>query len=374
MNTRYHYPSSSSELSEPVAGADAALPARAAGGTGPATDLPRLVIRGESYAGNSASYDEEKVLWVRRGRQVVPIVIAQPKAGRSPFSALTDYLNCTFPTFDKDANPSAVAFGLAEFFGEKVTPAIDRGRGLHGYTHSYDLGVSSALLAYGGQRGTALLSFPGLACALVKDWQGLRQFLEDHYKARITRWDGAVDDFEGKHSVDSAVKLFKHGAFGSGGRRPSCEQRGNWIEPDGNGRTFYVGKRENGKMLRVYDKGMQLGVPWHPWTRWEVEMHNRDRVIPWDVLEFPGHYVVGAFPQALRWAQKEMRKIKTLHEEATISYDVLAGHAARSYGKLISVMLKQEGSPEAVIDKLKRQGIPARLEHPAFTTPGGGLV
>lgn len=73
----------------------------------------------------------------------------------------------------------------------------------------------------------------------------------------------AVDDVEGVHTVDMSVELYLSGAFGSGGRRPSCHQNGNWIDPDGTGRTFYVGKRENGKLLRVYEKGMQLGIPWH---------------------------------------------------------------------------------------------------------------
>lgn len=37
---------------------------------------------------------------------------------------------------------------------------------------------------------------------------------------------------------------------------PECDQAGNLINPNGDGRTFYVGKRKNGKMLRVYEKGM----------------------------------------------------------------------------------------------------------------------
>ena len=49
------------------------------------------------------------------------------------------------------------------------------------------------------------------------------------------------------------------GQFNAGGNKPSCSQQGNWIEADGSGRTFYVGKRKNGKLLRVYEKGKQLG-------------------------------------------------------------------------------------------------------------------
>ena len=334
---------------------------------------PRLVIRGESKQWEIDSDNGERFIAVKRGKHLVLIAIPQPVVSGSPYSALTDYLNCTFPYSPETLDPITFAFELAEFMGEKVTPAIDRGRGLHGYAHSYDLGESSGQFAYGGQRGTALLSLPGLACALVKDWIGLRQFLEVRLGARITRWDGAVDDVQGIHTVDMSVDLYKSGAFGCGGRRPTCDQRGNWIELNGCGRTFYVGKRENGKMLRVYEKGMELGIPWHPWVRHEVEMHNRDRVIPWDVLQQPGFYVVGAYPKALAWVQEEMQRIKTLQKEVSISYDVLTHHASRCYGKLFTVMLEQEGSAEAVLNKLMREGRPARLAHPAFTAPGGGL-
>jgi DNA relaxase NicK len=48
-----------------------------------------------------------------------------------------------------------------------------------------------------------------------------------------------------------------------------------------------VGKRKNGKLLRVYEKGKQLGDESSPWVRWELELHNRDRVIPWEVLLEP---------------------------------------------------------------------------------------
>lgn len=335
---------------------------------------PRLVIRGESTQWEISSNSGERFVVVKRGRHPVLIAIPQPVIAGSAYSALTDYLNCTFPYSPENLDPITFAFALADFMGEKVTPAMDRGRGLHGYAHSYDLGESSGQFAYGGQRGTALLSLPGLACALVTDWKGLRQFLEGTLGARITRWDGAVDDVEGVHTVDMSVELYLNGAFGSGGRRPCCRQQGNWIDPDGSGRTFYIGKRENGKMLRVYEKGMQLGIPWHPWVRHEVEMHNRDRIIPWDVLEQPGHYVVGAYPNALGWVQQEMQRIQTLRKEASITYDVLMRHASRCYGKLLNVMLEEEGTAEAVLNKLRRHGRPARLAHPAFTALVGGVV
>jgi len=94
-----------------------------------------------------------------------------------------------------------------------------------------------------------------------------------------------MDDYEGRYSLNWAVEQYYNNQFNGGGNRPSCGQRGNWLFPDGNGRTFYVGKRKNGKLIRIYEKGKQLGDPNSPWVRWEVEQHNRQREIPWDGRE-----------------------------------------------------------------------------------------
>ena len=56
----------------------------------------------------------------------------------------------------------------------------------------------------------------------------------------------------------------------------------------------YLRKTENGKLMRIYEKGKQLGDATSPWVRWELELHNKSRVIPFDVLTAPGQYVAGA--------------------------------------------------------------------------------
>lgn len=235
---------------------------------------------------------------------------------------------------------------------------------MHGWENSIQLGETKTFVAYGGQNNTVFLSIPGEACHMVPSWSKLASLIGEKYQGKITRWDGAVDDYEGLHSVDSAVKLYLEDMFNAGGKKPSCSQSGNWLEPDGSGRTFYVGKRENGKMMRIYEKGMQLGSKWHPWVRWELELHSVDRVIPWNVLLEPGKYVAGAYPKATGWIQEEMSRIKTLQNSTRISYDYLTECASLSYGKHLNVMLEIEGSAEKVIEKLIRDGIPKRLDLP----------
>lgn len=332
---------------------------------------PRLVIRGESSGTEITSDTGERYLLVLSGGRLKPIAIPEPLSNGVAAAALVDYLNCTFPL--------AGRFALGEFFnglftilGKAFAPAVDRKKGLHGYRFSFDLGDTSAKFAYGGNRDTGLLTFPGDACHQIRDWEKLVAYLRDSLNAHLTRLDLAADDFEGRHSVDDAVELYRAGLFNAGGRKPKISQRGNWLEPDGTGRTFYIGKRDSGKLLRVYEKGMQFGIPWHPWTRTEVEFHNVDRIIPWEAVLAPGKYLAGAYPKALGWISEEQSRIRTLQHTASAGYEALNHWHSVAYGKHLDVMMAVEGSADKVIDKLRRHGFPARLDLPPL--PGIGKV
>jgi phage replication initiation protein len=225
------------------------------------------------------------------------------------------------------------------------------------------------MFALGGQRGTALLSIPGEGCTFISDWEALKCLLRDELSGKITRWDGAADDYEGQHSVDHAVEQFKLGGFNSGGRQPNPTQYGNWLTPDNLGRTFQIGSRKNGKLARIYEKGKQLGfvsglmARLIHWVRWEVELHAIDRHIEWDVLTRPGDYVAGSYP-CLSWVSVAASRIRTVKAHDELSYARLKHAGSMSYGALINVMLEREGSAERVVELLRRDGVPKRL---AFT-------
>lgn len=325
------------------------------------SDDPRLVIRGESFNNLENDSGERFEIFSLKGKPVV-ISIPLPKVDGEPYAAITDFLNCTFPF--KEFNIDSVIFDLINCLGKSFSPILNRFKGLHGWQESIQLGDTKTYFAYGGQNNTAFLSMPAEGCHMVPNWAELTKLLRDKFKARITRWDGAVDDYEGIYSVDLAVSLYKEGLFNAGGKTPSCNQNGNWIDPDGSGRTFYVGKRKNGKMLRIYEKGMQLGKKFHPWVRWEIEFHNKDRDIPWDVLLEPGKYVAGSYPKATGWIQDKMQRIRTLQDTTRINYDCLTHHLSQGFGKHINVMLEVEGTYENVVKKIIRDGIPKRLDLP----------
>jgi len=225
--------------------------------------------------------------------------------------------------------------------------------------------------AYGGQNGTAFISIPGEGCAHIKDWNKVKYFFEIILDGRITRWDGAVDDFKGFHSVDLAMKWYLAGKFGTGGNKPSMSQAGNWADPDGKGRTLYIGNRKNGKLLRVYEKGKQLNDPTSSWVRWELQLNNRDRHIPFDVLINPRPYIAGSY-KCMDWVSEEASRIKTTQKTGDISYKHLTDSLKTAYGPMINLMCKVEGSPEAVIKKIIRAGVPKRLNLPGLDSSSLG--
>jgi phage replication initiation protein len=306
---------------------------QASSNTNHATNYPRTVIRGES---------------------------PQQENNRSQ-AALTDWLNVTFRFHPHDCTTDTFFTRFSEVTKGTFGGMTDQERGLHGWQYSFKFDRGSVVFAFGGQRYTAFLSLPGEGCSFISDWLSFSSFLRDELKARITRWDGAVDDFEGFHSVDEAVELYKSGGFNQGGRSPRPRQHGNWITPDTLGRTFEVGNRKNGKLIRIYEKGKQLGDPTSSWVRWEVELHANDRVIPWDVLLRPGDYVAGSYP-CLSWVSGQALRIRTIKAQDDISYQRLIKAASTTYGPLINVMMQRENNAERVIEQLRRQAVPRRLE------------
>lgn len=344
----------------------------AAPGLADAEGTPRLVIRGESSEQNEQNFPDSGERWELRrsnGRRAKLVAVPLPRADGHPFAALTDYLNITFP-FDRCGSSVSRFFALLRaHLGDVLGGLTDRGQGLHGYLSSFAFDNGGALFGCGGQAGTAFVSLPGEACALIQDWREVIALFGDTLKGRITRWDGAVDDFEGQYAVDDAVTWYRAGEFTAGGNKPACSQSGNWIEPDGKGRTFYVGCRKNGKLMRVYEKGKQLGDANSSWVRWELELHNRGREIPFAVLLEPGRYVAGSY-RCMRWVQEEASRIRTIRRTGEIGYAHLSRYLRIGYGRLINVMLAVEGSPEAVIEKIRRDGVPARLDLPGLKLAG----
>lgn len=290
--------------------------------------------------------------------------------------AKIDWLNCTFPESDEFCI-SDLAELIQEWTGCRVAWWSDDA-GIFGFEHRQRIAVmlpsgasvELGFYAWGGesQRGRCLLQFTGKGCGLVKDWSGLMAWLVEH-GASITRVDLAVDFLSGEHSVDDAVDLYMGGAFVNRGRNPELSSTGDWLEGGKRGRTVYIGKLKNGKTLCVYEKGKQLKDYESNWTRYEVRLGNRDRVIPLDVLVDPDKYFVGAYPALEAMLEVAAEKVPTVKREAQASLASLAVHMERCYGKAIHQILETTGAtPAELIQEVRVVGIPKKVD------PAGGVL
>lgn len=257
-------------------------------------------------------------------------------------------------------------FELVRLVG--IPAMTDRGKGWFGYAKLFDL-EGYGILACGGesQRGSLHVELNARGCAHVADWQKIQEWGEIH-GATITRVDLAHDDFEGERfSVQVARDWLEAGEFGANGRPPAAKLIDDL--GSGQGKTLYIGNRKNGKLTRVYEKGKQLGDPASTWTRLEVELRNKGRVIPWEVVTRPGHYLAGAYP-CLSFLSAVQEKIRTITKAVTVTLSSAVHHARQSVGKLVNVLhRKYQGDTVKVVSDLIREGIPRRLENYADFLP-----
>lgn len=299
-------------------------------------------------------------------------------------TAVIDWLSFTFTEFPESDIPSMVRLWLSEWMETQICG--EEGNGLHGFTNSVKfyrqhLGnlIPVGLVAWGGQNqnGRTYVSINGSGCMMIQDWWNVRRIIES-LKARMTRVDVAVDAMNGEFSPLDAAAWYDQGGFTSRGRRPKYKVEGDWLQHFGQGRTFYVGKRENGKYARCYEKGKQLGDHKSPWTRFEVEIHNVDREIPYAILTNPSEYFAGAYPCCEGLVDVGAERILTTQKEHEISLSRLISHCKQAYGKLIYIMKSTTEDDSEIVNELLVQGSPRRLERSSLylahaSSSGGAL-
>ncbi|PKO69010.1 MAG: hypothetical protein CVU22_06330 [Betaproteobacteria bacterium HGW-Betaproteobacteria-16] len=281
--------------------------------------------------------------------------------------AKVDWLNATFD------HPSMSIAGLIGFLGsvmggKPITGELDGG--LFGFTERHRLRVyvggvmvEVGALAMGGeaQRGRWMLQLTGKGCSMVEDWPSLRELLEG-FNAKLTRVDLAVDFLNGEHTVDDAVQMVDEDQFTSCGRRPSTSVAGDWLDQV-HGRTLYVGKAANGKMLRVYEKGKQLGDLGSDWVRFEVQFGNRDRVIPYDALTDCDKFFAGAYPALEKLLQAAAESIPTTQTETATNLGHLLYHLKRCYGKALHQAQEIASVNDTdLVEEMRVIGIPKRVK------------
>jgi phage replication initiation protein len=303
--------------------------------------------------------------------------VDETRSGDFPVSggvAVIDWLSWTFAYSDAWSPVPMVKRWLSSWcHGAPI--ADELGNGLFSFEHSVRLysaagceAVLVGVVAWGGehQRGRAYVSLTGTGCGMVREWKLLENTLRA-LESRITRCDVAVDALNGEFTVPDACDWYRQGLFTAGGNRPKHKLVGDTLDEEAPiGRTLYVGKRENGKLCRVYEKGKQLGNRHSAWTRAEVELHNVDRVIPYDILTRPGEYFAGLYPCCEGLVDVGAERIRTLREESEISLNRLVACLRSGYGRLVHVLRMRTADHKAVLDGIDVEGVPRRLEKAAL--------
>ncbi len=270
-----------------------------------------------------------------------------------------------------------------------------RRSGLHGYANSADLlcdGLPCGLIGWGAANHGCMVSFSGVGCAAL-DFQALHAVISHIPGVRITRVDLALDDYSGEHiTYQGAIAGAEAGEFHpQRGRAPSWMkiESGEFVISEVSkgiakrfgmvptkGCSFYVGSRINGKCARVYEKGKQMQSAEYPnWVRAEGELHNKDRIIPLDVLVNPDPYFAGMYPQFEKWLmamqQAEIKPVRltTFKNKFKTSRDNAVFNMSRMAGRLVNWLANIEGlSPEKIVNQLtahlEETDIPARLRMP----------
>jgi phage replication initiation protein len=273
--------------------------------------------------------NEQLVQLVMSDGELKTIVVRAPSKGQI---AVIDQVSFTFSLetlesvgFDllssQDQQVSQISELIESILGYGITN--ERNAGTDFYKRSFDLGQFGQV-GIGGQNDTVLVHLHGLGALKAKyGWEHrLYGFLSNQaIRPKITRIDLAYDDFLGESiSVDWALESWRSGGFTWTGQAPNVEQIGNWLCPSGKGRTFAVGARASGKYCRVYEKGKKEGCSESPWTRFEVELKSKDRVIPFDCLLDPSSYLAGTYP-CVDQLYFEANRIKTEKKTAEYNYD-----------------------------------------------------
>lgn len=319
------------------------------------------------------------------------------RRGYGASAAFVDWLNFTVGVETFDAEDCTVLEGTSLHDDEKLIPltpdeySIAMSRvlkrifgygishqlpyGMHFYESSYQMGDGWGTVSVGGQRETVLVSISGQGLsAAAEGWETrLQEFLEGASRARITRVDLAHDDYAGAtYNVDRADQEHTQGLFNCGGRNPRCEYRGDWKNPDGKGRSFYVGNRKNGKFCRVYEKGRELGSPASEWVRVEVEFKSVDRVIPFDVLTAPGEYLAAAYP-AFAWIDTHQERIETTARVVQSGVDRAVKVVRHQFGSYIHHLVELFGVDEFLSKVCRNDKVPAFAKVPHFGLAGPSI-
>ncbi|PHS69867.1 MAG: hypothetical protein COB22_08660 [Cycloclasticus sp.] len=314
---------------------------------------------------------EEKFIHIKHNKGVV-VKVPLPDTSKDIMLSLVDWVSFTFKLgkfYTNSSSQEDIIIQLSEqllfIFGFGITEK--RKSGLNFYSDSYEVGVNNfGQVCIGGQNSTCLVTVKGQGLLHSSvGWEGRLEMFLESIEATITRVDLSCDLFYSKYTVFDFLQSYHDGLFTTRSRSPSIEQRGDWVNDNDKGRTLYIGKKQSGKLLRIYEKGKQLGGSFShlfsDWVRIELELSNKDRTLPYAVLVNSGQYLAGAYP-ALSFLFEKQSKVLTSKKTTQLDIDRSLAIVRHQFGAYIYAFNELYGS-ERTIEILTegKKKIPSRL-------------
>ena len=303
---------------------------------------------------NQSPLENLYVKTVGFGNKSKVIRVPKPDLTISPDYAFFDWVNFTFKkpdypcSFEHDDDlVMSLSSKLFNIFGYGVTSK--RSGGLNMYAESWNMGkVGWGFVCIGGQNDSVMVSIKAQGLYSARnDWESrLYSFINSVDSAKLTRVDLAHDSFNSTYSINDYFDMYQEDLFTCGRTRPRLELLGDWVNENIRGRTLNIGSRKSGKVLRVYEKGRQLGGGFsdeYPnWVRVELEIRADQRDLPVDMLLNPAGYLAGAYPALVFFSHKQ-EVILTRKKIGKINLDFSIEVTRHQFGKHIKAICELFG-------------------------------
>lgn len=107
-----------------------------------------------------------------------------------------------------------------------------------------------------------------------------------------------------------------------------------------------------------------MGDALSEWLRIEVQLGNRDRVIPWSALTARDAFFAGCYPVLAGMVESVAESIPTSRTKAKVTLGHLLHHLKRSYGKLFDTLNSHcRGANYAeLVTEVRVIGLPRRVD------------
>lgn len=278
---------------------------------------------------------------------------------------------------------------LNDIFGFKIGQKRKNGKNF--YEQCYEItnheGVGVGDLCIGGQADSLLVMIQGQGCMMGDyGWQNrLYDFLRSAHNAKITRLDLAHDDYDGTYlDIDDLNERESAGEFYYFGKPARVTWYGDWkyLDRDKLGRTLQIGCRTSDKLLRVYEKGKQMGDKNSDWLRLEVELKAKHTVIPFDAIINPSDYFINLYPcfkNLFKYDDQKQSRIEYVKRTTSIKIDKGIQIIRHQFGRWLGFFREWFGDDESCLNSLAHQfSVPKRFDltrqdwtrvHPDFSVP-----